>query len=219
MNEIVKIDYIKKPESCMKYDVLSSKMIKNIEFLVRQSYHYKILMHYLKNTLDLNRCAYYEGYSMSNGMGVEIHHSPITLFEYTYAVANKHLNENGYYRLLQVAKEVSKLHYEFKVGLVPLNPTAHKLVHSQNLEIHPDLVKGDWEAFFHEYKQYGSDSLENIVNEAIFNREHRKMEDYPNILKRSETIFEQKNVPLLKDINISKMLTEIKLKSLNMINN
>lgn len=216
MNEIIKIDDLSPPDGYMKYTIMSNKIIANIEKVVRNSYHYKILIFYLKHFLDLNRCAYYEGYNMSNGVGVQIHHSPITLYEYTYAVANKYLLTDGYYKIMNVARDVSKLHYEFKVGLVPLNPTAHKLVHKQKLEIHPDLVKGDWMSFYEEYKEFASDSLRKTVEDANFMKEHDDPNRFPIILRRSENIFEQKNIQLIKDINVSKMLTDMKLSKMGL---
>jgi len=217
MDQTHEIELFKKDEECMKYDIIKKDMIKNIEKVVRDSYHYKILIYYLKNFMDLSRCAYYEGYSMSNGLGVELHHSPITLYEIVYAVMNKHLKQNGYYKIMKVAKEVSKLHYQFKVGLVPLNPTAHKLVHSGNLRIHPDIVKGDWEAFAIEYQDYISDDLKKTLDDVRFIREHELYDHYPKILMRSETHYIQKNIVSLDSVNISKLLTQIKMKTLENI--
>ena len=211
MDELIVIDKLNPPKNYMRYDIINKKIISNIERVIRVSYHYKIFIYYLKNFLDLNRCAFYEGYSMSNGLGVEIHHSPITLYEYTYAVANKYLVNNGYFKIMDVARDVSKLHYQFKVGLVPLNPMAHKLVHEQVLNIHPDLVKGFYEEFYNEYKEYASDELHKIIERADFDRTHNDPTKFPNILRRSENKFDQKNIVLLNNIDISKMITDIKL--------
>lgn len=217
MDEIIEIDELEKPESCMKYETLSKKIISNIEKVVRQSYHYKIFIFYLKSVLNLNECAFYEGYSISNGLSVELHHSPFTLYEYVYAVAKRHLDRDGYFRIMHVASEVSKLHYQFLVGLVPLNPTCHKLVHSQSLKIHPDLVNGYWETFYEKYQDWASDSLKKTMESAVFEKNNTNKDAYPTILRRSENIFKQNNVKSIKDINISKMLTDMKLKSLELL--
>jgi len=217
MDETFEIESIERPEVCMRYENLSKKVIANIEKIVRASYHYKIFIYYLKNTLNMNECAFYEGYSMHNGLGVEIHHSPFTLFEYTYAVAKKHIEEKGYFKIMEVASEVSKLHYEFLVGLVPLNKTAHKLVHNQQLNIHPDLVLGDWEGFYNKYQDYASDSLKKAMDDATFVQNNTKADAYPTILRRSENKFIQNNVKSLREVNISKMLTDMKLRSMNLI--
>ena len=51
MDEIIEIHKIPRPENAMKYDVLSKKVIANIERVVRASYHYKIFIYFLKNFL------------------------------------------------------------------------------------------------------------------------------------------------------------------------
>lgn len=201
----------------MNYTVISKDLIKNIETIVRKSYHYMIFIYYLKNFMNMDECSYYEGYSIKNGLSVELHHSPITLYEITRAVMAKQLKENGSYRLMGVAKEVSKLHYNFLVGLVPLNPTAHKLVHSGNLKIHPDIVKGDWEGFFIQYQDYASEECRKTVEDSIYSREHEDMNNYPKILKRSETSYKIKNIEDIRKVNISKRLTEMKMKSLDLL--
>ena len=217
MDAVIEIKKIQRPEGSMKYEALSKKIISNIERVVRASYHYKIFIFYLKNFLKMDECAFYEGYSIKNGLSVEIHHSPITLFEYTYAVCNKHIQEKGYFKIMEVADEVMRLHYEFLVGLVPLNSTAHKLVHNQQLNIHPDLVLGDWNKFYTLYQDYASDSLKKVVDEANFTANNTKSDAYPTILRRSENKFIRHDIRNLEEVNISKMLTEIKLKSMNLL--
>ena len=217
MDEIIEIDEIEKPEGVMKYQTLSKKIIQNIEKIVRASYHYKIYIYYLKNFLKMDECAFYEGFSIKNGLSVEIHHEPFTLYEYTYAVCKKHIEEKGYFRIMEVADEVSKLHYEFLVGLVPLNKTAHKLVHNQQLNIHPDLTLGDWEKFYQMYQDYASESLKKKMDDTTFIKNNTKYDAYPTILRRSENKFIQHNVKSLEEVNISKMLTDMKLKSMNLI--
>lgn len=217
MDEIIEIHKIPRPENAMRYDELSKKVIANIERVVRASYHYKIFIYFLKNFLKMDECAFYEGYSIKNGLSVEIHHSPFTLYEYTYAVCKKHLERDGYYKIMHVASEVSKLHYNFLVGLVPLNSTAHKLVHNQQLNIHPDLVLGDWEKFYNLYQDYASDSLKKVMDDAKFVQNNTNSDAYPTILRRSENKFIQHDIKKLEDVNISKMLTEIKLKSMNLL--
>ncbi|MBR1818114.1 MAG: hypothetical protein IJ772_04620 [Bacilli bacterium] len=217
MENEFEIELLRTGDSMMRYENISKDLIKNIETVVRKSYHYKIFIYYLKNFMDLDECSYYEGYSIKNGLSVELHHSPLTLYEIVKAVMTKHLKENGYFKIMGVAKEVSKLHYNFLVGLVPLNPTAHKLVHSGNLKVHPKIVKGDWEGFFIQYQDYASAECRKTVEDSIFIAEHEDMNNYPKILRRSETHYVQKGIDDVRTVNVSKMLTDIKLKSLDMI--
>jgi hypothetical protein len=149
---------------------------------------------------------------MTTGFGIELHHSPITLYEIVNTVMNKHLDKNGYYKSFAVAEEVCVLHYDLKIGLVPLNPTAHELHHSGELPIHPSLVKGNYNIFLDEYKDYLPESLVN----KLIDLEDQKEENvvYPRILMRSENKFIQKETISLENVDIAKLLIEKRMQML-----
>lgn len=212
--QTINIDEIVLPDCDMKYRKITVQLIKYFDTLIRGSYEYKFFIHFLKNVLDVNRCAFYEGYNMENGFTIELHHSPFTLFDICESVAKKHFAINdGYVETFPVCEEVSRLHYEFKVGLVPLNPTAHELVHSGNLDIHPDIVMGDWRAFEKEYRSY----LSEEVKVKLFNIEELIKKDYkefPKILEKNEI---KLNIPQIENIskfNIDKFMIQEKMKQL-----
>jgi hypothetical protein len=213
-NNTVTIEEIPEIKFDYKYSEITSKRIKKIEAIIRKSYEYKIFIIFLKHTLDLNRCAYYEGYSIVNGFGIEIHHYPLTLYDITYIVANKHLKLNGFFETFVVAEEVTFLHYLFKIGVVPLNPTAHKLYHNGNLQIHPNLVKGDWNAFVDDYKQFiGEDTLARL-KEIEDLKKTSKPTDFPPILHRNEQFLRVNGIDSISSFDIGKMLKNISLKKL-----
>jgi hypothetical protein len=211
---LIKIDNFK-AEYTTKYKELTAKRVKGIEKVVRGSYEYEIFIHYLKHTLDLNRCAFYEGYSMKNGFTLELHHSPLTLFDITYTVCNKYLENNGFYETFPVAEEVVMLHYAFNVGLVPLNPTAHKLHHNDCLPIHPSLVKGDWERFVTTYKPYLTQETLLKVDDAKEFMKRHKTTEYPKILMKKEQFYSISNIKSIKEFDTAKMLMDNSLKKLN----
>lgn len=184
-SNIIRIIDIPEVSLTGKYKIIDQKIISYIEKKVRNSYEYKAFISYLKNTLDINSCSYYEGFNIANGFKIEIHHAPFTLYDYTQTVCNKQMEENGgFFDALEVAEEVTRLHFLFKVGLVPLNPTAHELVHSGNLQIHPDLILGDYESFLSEYSKYLTDDIkEKILKLDDLKEEENKL---PNILKKKE---------------------------------
>lgn len=185
-NNIIKIIEIPEISLDGKYKIIDEKTIKYIEKLIRNSFEYRNYIKYLKTTLDISSCTFYEGYSISNGLNIEIHHSPLTLYEYVETVCRKHMDLNkGYYDALEVAEEVTKLHFQFFVGLVPLNPTAHQLVHTGELKIHPDLVIGSWETFLEEYKKWLSDSIDNTLSE-LEEIKKNPSDKIPNILRKRE---------------------------------
>ncbi len=138
----IEIDSVPKSDYIFNHTDLEVKCIKKIERIIRKSFEYAVWTLFLKLTLDISRCAFYEGYSLNNRFSVELHHYPITLFDITYAIANKHLQEDGFFITSQIAEEVCEVHYMFYISVVPLSPTAHKLYHEGQLLIHPDLVKG-----------------------------------------------------------------------------
>lgn len=78
IQNVIKIIDIPEIDMDGKYKIVEEKVIKYIERVIRSSYEYRDYIKYLKTTLDINSCTFYEGYSISNGLSVEIHHSPFT---------------------------------------------------------------------------------------------------------------------------------------------
>ena len=151
-------------------DLNKVELIKYFEAEIRDSFEYKFLIDLFKNVLDIKSCVFFKGYSIENGFKLEFHHHPFTLFDYTEAVVNKQADNNddseGNYVLEnEVEKEVVMLHYKLMVGLVPLNPTAHGQVHDSKLDIHPDLIIGNYNKFYNEYNKYISQSAKNKYEE------------------------------------------------------
>ena len=151
---------------------------------------------------------------MENGFTVEIHHSPFTLYEICEAVANKQFSEKKYVETFKVCEEVTRLHFEFKVGLVPLNPTAHELVHSGVLPIHPSIVLGNWRKFEEEYREYLSEDTKIKFMNTIEFEKNNDFTKFPKILERNEIKLEVKDQKSLSGFNIDKFIIESKMKLL-----
>lgn len=205
------------PEVDMKYQFVSVPIIKYFTAMVRASFEYKSIIQHMKTFMDFDRCAFYEGYNLQNGFGVELHHSPFTLFDICQAVANKHMALDGFIRTMDVCEEVALLHFQFKVGLVPLNPTAHKLFHSGSLEIHPRLVKGYWKEFYEEYKEYLSEEASMKYNHACEMEQQESNTSLPPILERKEFKIEVKNQTKLSGLNLTQLLIDTPTKRLEQI--
>jgi len=216
---VKKINKIKDSTFNFHYTDLDAKRIKKIERIVRKSFEYRIWTIFLKTTLDVSHCAFYEGYSMSNSFTIELHHYPITLYDITYAIAHKHLQENGFFTSFGVAYEVCRVHYLFQISVVPLSPTAHKLYHDGLLPIHPDLVKGSWNIFLQDYKKYISEECKASIQHMMEDKE-KDATLFPKILHRNEVYLEvntKKFIPL-HTVNIDQLLTNQSLKRLNRYN-
>lgn len=210
---VLNIEDLDEPEFITKHTNITPKRIKKIESLIRRSYEYKIYIYFLKNTLDLNRCAYISGYTIDTG-AVEIHHEPFTLYDYTELICQKFLKEKGYFKTMEVAEEVTYLHYLFKVGLIPLNPTAHELVHNEEFEIHPDLLLGYWDEFFNEYKQYASNELILKYEKAISLQRKGNLNTVPLVLKRHELQLHIPDQISISNYDVSGMIKNVSLKRL-----
>lgn len=195
------------PDNEMKFTDLSENVIKYMVRGIRSSYEYRMFTKTMKNELNVENCAFYKDYSLKNGFGVELHHHPFTLFDITKVVASRQHKENGgWVRTWAVCEEVTKLHFMLKVGLVPLNPTAHKLVHSDKLYVHPEIVHGDWKSFFDEYKPFMDDELKVKINAYIEEGDKKDVDEYPEILKRKTIRLSVKGQKSLLDIDIDNLM-------------
>jgi len=197
-----------------KYRVLDIKIIKYMTARIRRIFEYREFIGYLKRTMDINKCSFYKDYSMDNGFIIELHHSPLCLFDIVEAVATKHYRldaEDPHFEPWKVEEEVNYLHYSFKVGLVPLNPTAHKLVHSGSLKIHPRMVEGNWRSFFREYEEYMSDEARGKIVEfnAMMDEDPDKV---PDIVKYTPTMIQNTTYKGIESMDVEKLIVE-KLKS------
>lgn len=215
MEQYIEIEKIPKNKYDMKYFEIDVSLIKYITKLVRSTFEYKEFIQILKNYLNVNKCAYYEGYSMKNGFTLEIHHSPFTLYDICEVIANKQMSNNKYIETFKVCEEVTELHFQFKVGLVPLNPTAHELVHSGALTVHPDLVLGSWKEFVEEYKSFMSNEIYNKYLDIIQYEKDNDPSKFPNILKQTDIKLKlPDNIKSLKELDLDNLIIDQKIKLL-----
>lgn len=141
------------------------KLIKTIERIVRSSPEYKEYIAFLRKEIDMTRCSFFSNINNNEGrkVSLEIHHEPFTLFDITQTVVEKWIGENGVVNPLLAAEEIMKIHYQGRVGLIPLSVTVHELVHEGKLFIPLQNVYGDFIAFLEEYDKYISDDLKDIL--------------------------------------------------------
>lgn len=131
------------------------KLIKTIESLVRSSMEYRDLVKYLRTYIKMDECEFFPNFKAGKKRGmIEIHHAPYDLYTIVWIVLEKQEQEKGYVDELEVAEEVMRLHYEGKVGLIPLSITAHELVHDGQLIVPLNCVRGKFVEFTREYYPY-----------------------------------------------------------------
>lgn len=201
-------------------DANKVELIKYFETIIRSSFEYTWFIDMLKKTLDVKSCVFFKGYSVDNGMKLEFHHHPFTLFDYTEAVVNKMLDEQEseepFVFEMDVAKEVAMLHYKFMVGLVPLDPTSHQQVHDNKLDIHPDLVIGDYARFYKEYEKYLPEHTKSKYMDWLTNNHEVELE-MPKNYNYRPTVINASNKNLVTIETIDKLMLEDRLSKVNNI--
>ena len=202
----------------MEYTVLlnterdKEKFIRRVEKVVRSSMEYRDYIAFLKEYVDMSHCAFFTGVENGNGsrVRIEIHHEPLTLFDIVKVVVDKHIKEGIPLNDLFIADEVMKIHYENKVGLVPLSKSVHQIVHnSSDIVIPLNLVYGDYRAFLEEYDEY-------IEDDALLDKLERKVNETKHIqqsmidkLNPSYVYVEVEGFNLPQKMNIEKHIKEV----------
>lgn len=127
-----------------------SQYTKYVEKIIRTSEEYRQYIRILKQEFDLGSCKFFTGVDYdASRVTLEMHHYPATLFDIVQGVRDKikeEANELASYDTFSIAERVMKLHYQGKVGLVPLTKTAHEMAHNGTLFIPltTDYVFGNW---------------------------------------------------------------------------
>ena len=130
------------------------KYLFAIEKTCRRSFEYKQLMRFLKDNCGMDKDSFLENMNVENGAKVEIHHSPLTLFDIVCTVVNKRNDLGESMSVPMVAKEVMYQHYKLNVGLIPLCKTVHELVHNQYIFIPAWAVLGNYREFLNQYDKW-----------------------------------------------------------------
>lgn len=187
ISEYVKIVNLDTPEN-MEYHVNietgkdRQKFIDQIKKIVRGSKEYRDYIQFLKDHMDLNKCAFFQninGEKTSRGkVSIELHHEPFTLQDYVDVVIEKYLDNGTELNSLLIADEVIGLHYENKVGLIPLSKTMHEVVHNSNKILIPlNMVYGEYSKFLDEYDSY--------IPEELYDKLQRKLDMTKNLTPES----------------------------------
>lgn len=173
----------------MPYDLLEEKSFKkyisDLERSVRNSFEYRELIAYLKNTEGMDVCSFLDNVTSRDNtkIKIEIHHSPLTLYDICLAVFRKRQQRKESTNLEAVAQEVMYLHYIGWVGLIPLSATVHDMVHNQYLFVPTDRVRGNYKAFVDNYYNFiDPDTLDSLdaAEDATREYNNKQMELFNN---------------------------------------
>lgn len=193
----------------LRNDKDKDKFIKRCEKVIRNSMEYKDYIAFLREYVDMNRCAFYQNVSSedSKRVKIEIHHEPFTLYDYTKVVIERFLDEGLPLNDLMIADEVMELHYNNMVGLVPLSKTIHQVVHnSTKIGIPLNMVYGDYSSFLDsdKYAPYVEDLFDKL-EEKINKTKNMKPEDF-EALKKEFTYLDVKDVPEVQKMELQKQV-------------
>ena len=178
------------PYDIEDYDLMDdkdrAKYIKDLERIVRNSFEYRQFIQYLRENMDMDKCAIMENVTNKDNFKVriELHHSPFTLYDICSTVLNRRLALGLPTNIEMVALEVVGLHYYLFVGLIPLSETTHQLVHNQYLFVPVTKVLGDYQSFVDIYHDYIAPEL---------------LETYENNLEYSQKM-QQNDFSILKEV-------------------
>ena len=173
----------------MPYDLLEEKSFKkyisDLERSVRNSFEYRELIAYLKNTEGMDVCSFLDNVTSRDNtkVKIEIHHSPLTLYDICLAVFRKRQQRKESTNLEAVAQEIMYLHYIGWVGLIPLSATVHDMVHNQYLFVPTDRVRGNYKAFVDNYYNFiDPDTLDSLdaAEDATREYNNKQMELFNN---------------------------------------
>lgn len=210
-NNVLHLEEIPDSDFDMKVTFVNEKYYKYVTKMVRATIEYKDYIQFLKHNLDIDHCSFYEGYSMKGGFTIELHHAPFTLYDYVETCCTKSMDHHGWCETFRIVEEVAMLHFRFMVGLTPLSPTCHKLVHSDVLPVHPKLVIGDWKGFYGEYAPYCSEAVVKKYNDALAMENKTDDPDIPKILEYAPTEIKLPT-PRLTSEDLNTLVIESKLK-------
>lgn len=173
-----------KPSYIMYNEKTRSKFIKSVEKIIRSSLEYREFISYLRAELGMNFCMFFNNVSRDDikNIGIEIHHIPFSLFDIVNIVLRKYETEELIIDPLVIADEVMRLHYEGKVGLVPLSVTVHELYHRGDLFIPLQYVDKGFILFYQEYKDYMKEYEEMLKRLIVMSRNFNLNEN--TILKK-----------------------------------
>lgn len=182
---------------------LTEKVISYIEKEIRTSYEYKQYLKYLKEELDLTKCALLPNIDIKElSISLEFHHYPLNLFEITEAVGKSmisDLNEGESISCFEISEKVMEEHFRNNIGLIPLTKTLHEMAHNRSIIIPINKVNGNYKNFLVEYNNYISDEIKDRISEAEINsitddaEEFNKNKLEKNILNYNISYFKEED--------------------------
>lgn len=149
-------------------DDVDKKLFAYLKRMCRNSFEYKEYIKHFKEVLEYTKCKVFNIDITEVPVSIEIHHTPFSMETIVGAVTARMFEVQGVpIDPKDIGEEVMRLHYEGKVGLIPLTSTIHEAVHSNTIHIKPSDIYGNYQAFFEEYEQYLDEDAVSHYNNVI----------------------------------------------------
>jgi hypothetical protein len=145
------------------------RFIGSVERMVRNSPEYKLWTEYLRETLGEYVCALTG--EVHAHTSVDIHHHPITLYHIVKGMILKYQNSEKEFCSYDISKDVIELHYQNRVGYLPLVHSLHDKFHNGFLQLPMELIHGDWK-YLLKNLMYDDDDLETIQSRTVINKKN-----------------------------------------------
>ena len=169
-----------------------AKFIKDTERVVRTSYEYRTLINYLRTSEGMNQCTFLSNITNADSpkIGIEIHHTPFTLWDICSTVIRKRLHLNESHNIFDISKEVLWLHYAGYVGLIPVCTTAHEIIHNQYMVVPTNIIRGNYTMFINEYSQFiDPDTMDALNTVEQLTQQYLSDPSGNNIIAKQMDIF------------------------------
>ena len=152
----IKMDIVDKPTR-KTYSILGNnnryKFITMVKKQVRNTMEYRELIEFLKKHKGMNKSYVLPAASMGNGKkySIELHHEPFSMFEILDIIITKREAMGESLEPFKIMEECLELHYDGKVGLIPLDITSHELCEKGLIFIPLQDIYQRYDVFYDEY--------------------------------------------------------------------
>lgn len=153
--------------SLRRVDIEDEKMLKrfihNVEKTIRCSPEYRSWVEYLKDVLGHFSCAVTG--EVDSQVSIHIHHHPVSLYTIVKAMIMKKIEADKEFCSFDIATEVIELHYQSRIGYIPLLGSMHEKFHNNFLSLPMEFVHGDWKYLMDNFV-FDEDDLD-IINPRL----------------------------------------------------
>ena len=170
----IKMEITEKPTR-KEYDIFSKKgrfnFISMLKSNIRNTMEYRSYIDFLKKHRGMCRSHVLPAATIENGKkySIELHHEPFSMFEIIDIVLTKRETCGESLNPYHIMEEVLELHYDEKVGLVPLDITSHQLAEKGLIFIPLQDIYQRYDLFYDEYSALCEipEKIENMLEIKI----------------------------------------------------